>query len=1005
MSFRQLLVGIACLGLALCTASAATALTAPAPLPTNAADALRTGWYPNQPGLAPATVSSSQFGRLFKVPVDGQVYAQPLVFQNTLLIATEDNNVYGLDPATGAQRWTPRNYGVPFNADDVGCADLSPHVGITGTPTIDPDTGRAYFTAKSYDGGTGAPRYDLHAINVATGVEAPGFPVPLTGHADNNTQIPFNARYQLQRPGLLLLDGVVYAGFAGHCDRNPWKGWIFGVRADTGAITARWIANSNGVDGAGIWQSGGGLVSDGPGRILVTTGNGQAPTRPLPGTSPPDGLGEAIVRLDVRDDGSLRPVDFFAPYDAEDLDTWDADFGSTAPTVLPRPWFGNRRLAVAGGKAGNFYLFDADRLGGMMQGQAGGDDVLQELSSLGGTWSRFAVWPGDGGWIYYPTASNGSSASGSEGKLQALEFGTDADGNPRFSLSGRSDDPFGFGSGAPVVTSVDDLSGSALLWIVYAPNGEGYGAELRAYDPIPVGGILQLRRSFPLGRSSKFASPGIADGRVFVGTRDGFVQGYGVPANAPLVGSSATFPTTIVDTTSAPINVTLTATRALTITRGTVGGPFAATFGSFPQRLAVGDQVTIPVRFRPTTWGATGGTLSLETSEGPVDVGLAGTAEAAEGLLVASTPVVRFGGVLPGGRSTSAATLTNVGATPVVLRATTLPQAPFSLDEPLPLSLPHGGKVTITFTFAPTTTGSYETELVIDQGAAAAPLVLGLTGTSVTAAHLQITPPALDFGAVAVGTQQTRSFVLHNSGGAALTLTKSKPPTLDRFVPATPGAPDGNPIPEGTVIPGDGSITVSVRFSPTAVGALSDTWVLNATDDGGGVREVGISGTGVTPTPPDDGGGGGGGQTPPNGPPAGPEPVPPTPIPPAPAPRPRGEIAGRNALSPVFAIRSLRIRARSSVRVRVSCPRASPTTCRGRLSLLGRTSAHGAHSAALGSASYAIPAGRTQSITVRLTRAARRQLANGRALRGTAQLLPRGAHRAVHAALTLLPPK
>src|SRR5690242_9711968 len=103
---------------------------------TNSGDDLRTGWYPDQPSLSPATVGGGSFGQLWSANVTGQVYAQPLLEAGTLLVATEANQVYGLDPATGGQRWnTP--LGVPWNASDLGCGDLTPTVGVTATPVID----------------------------------------------------------------------------------------------------------------------------------------------------------------------------------------------------------------------------------------------------------------------------------------------------------------------------------------------------------------------------------------------------------------------------------------------------------------------------------------------------------------------------------------------------------------------------------------------------------------------------------------------------------------------------------------------------------------------------------------------------------------------------------------------------------------------------------------------------------------------------------------------------
>ena len=104
-----------------------------------------------------------------------------------LLVTTEDNWTYGLDPETGAVKWS-RQIGTAWNAADIGCADLSPHVGVTGTPVIDSTgSGTAYLAAKSYVSGTsGAARYDMHAIDLATGAEKPGYPVRIQGAGQNN---------------------------------------------------------------------------------------------------------------------------------------------------------------------------------------------------------------------------------------------------------------------------------------------------------------------------------------------------------------------------------------------------------------------------------------------------------------------------------------------------------------------------------------------------------------------------------------------------------------------------------------------------------------------------------------------------------------------------------------------------------------------------------------------------------------------------------------------------
>ena len=252
----------------------------------SSADDLRTGWYPDQAALSPGAVSASNFGQLFQVNVDGSVYAQPLLANGALLVATENNHLYALDPTNGAAIASRQLEG-PWNPADVGCGDLVPSIGITGTPVVNPTTHTAYFTTKTYAAGTSGPAaIYMHVVDVPTLVERPGFPVLIQGVADNQAGVTFEATHELQRTGILMLGNTVYAGFGAHCDVTPFKGWIVGV-STAGAITTLWAAEDSFNDGGGIWQSGGAPLSDRPDSFIVVTGNGmmeaarsrQGPTR------------------------------------------------------------------------------------------------------------------------------------------------------------------------------------------------------------------------------------------------------------------------------------------------------------------------------------------------------------------------------------------------------------------------------------------------------------------------------------------------------------------------------------------------------------------------------------------------------------------------------------------------------------------------------------------------------------------------------------------------------
>ncbi len=810
---------------------------------TNAGGDLRTGWYPNEPSITPELVSGGTFGRLWSTPVTGQVYAQPLLDEGTLLVATEANHLYGLNPATGAQLWT-KSLSEPWNPGEISCADLTPEIGVTSTPVIDPATNIAYLTYKTYREKKKEPEWFMDAVSVSTGETQPGFPVQLSGTAQNASGQTFHAQTQLQRPGLLLMEGVVYAAFGSDCDHPVWQGWVFGV-STAGAVKARWVADETG-EGAGIWQSGAGLTSDGPGTILLSTGNGGAPSTPTPGDTPPGDLGESIVRLDVQSGGSLKAVDFFAPYNASFLDSWDADFASGGVTGLPEEYFGTPaipHLAVAVGKDGYVYLLNRDNLGGIGQGPADSDEVVQRIGPYGGVWSRPGVWPGEGGWVYIPTASGGTTGNATSGNFRVYQYGLSGTGMPTLSLQGTSTEVFGFSSSAPLITSNGTNPGSALVWIVWAPNGTGEGAQLRAYNPIPVHNEPVLRWSAPIGTSSKFADPGVGAGRLYVGTRDGHVIAFGSPVTPVLTGSETVFPTTT-DGESSEKKVLLTATEPLTLSSVVSSSSqfkVGASSPALPATLTTGQTVEVPVTFAPTGSGPIGATLTATTSTGTkVQFGLSGVGQASGPKLEATPPLVTFDGTIIGERESAGATFRNVGGAPLTIEGVHLPPAPFATSgaPSVGSTIEPGHSITITVTFEPTETGSFENEIALETTGGNE--AIGLSGTASTPGDLQITPETVEYGQVQDGSSELESFTIKNVGGSAVPLTKSKPPVGGAFTATTT-------LSEGTTIEPGETLTETVKFAPTSPGPASGVWELNGEKDTNGLQKVELVGEGILP--------------------------------------------------------------------------------------------------------------------------------------------------------------
>jgi hypothetical protein len=810
---------------------------------TQGADELRTSWYPDEGGLAPSIVSGSTFGQLFSTPVDGQVFAQPLVSQGTLFVVTETNNAYGLDAQTGGVKWS-ENFGTPLAASDLGCADISPSLGITSTPVIDQSTNVAYFFAESYvSGASGAVHWTAHALNVATGAEQPSFPLIISGAATNDSTQAFTPRTQGQRPGLLLMNGVVYAAFGSHCDISPWAGWVVGV-STAGRITTMWAgeAGSSKVDGAGIWQGGGGLVSDNSGQILFATGNGGAPEGPVAGSTAQGTFGDSVVRLAVQSDGSLKATDFFTPYDGAMLDSDDLDLGSGGVVGLPSQYFGTSKfpdLATIVGKQGYLYLLNRDSLGGASMASGGGDNVVARIGPNGGIWGKPAVWPGDGGYLYTVSASSGTAAPASSGLFQTFQYGLDGNGNPTFSLVASSSDSWGFGSGSPVVTSSGTDSGSALVWTVWTANVAATGAQLRAYDPVPVNGAPQLVYSAAIGQASKFASPGIAGNRVYVGAADGHVLGFGAPLSTSLSGSGIPLGNVIVGS-SASGTITVSASATTAISGVSISsGPFSLgqITPTLPTTLQAGGTLTIPVTFAPTASGMAAASVTVSTSGTPLVLSVTGTGTSASAQLAASPASVSFGGTDVGQEIDDSVILENLGGAPLTINSIGAPAAPFGVvgAPAAGTVLDPGSQITVTVTFNPSSVGTYMDSLSVNSSGGA--LSVGLTGSCAPPGKLVISPMSIDYGTVGVGASLAETFQVSNTGGSALTITKSKPPILGPFTATTT-------LSEGSTLYAGSSAVESVTFTPTVTGATSDQWTING-GDGSGVQEVAFTGTGA----------------------------------------------------------------------------------------------------------------------------------------------------------------
>jgi hypothetical protein len=651
---------VACLAALTLTLSAAAIGTATAAQHTPASlkpysettvskNLLRNGWDASEPALSPAVVGGGKFHQLFATKVNGQVYAQPLVIDNPatassdLIVATQDDWVYRLDGTTGqvaqsAQLGTPWSFTVP------ACNLIDPNIGDTSTPVYDPATGTVYLIAVVTHGNptVSTPTIEFFALDEQT--LAVKWSRAISGAAANDPKQAFNPKWELQRTGLLLMNGWVYAGFGSYCDHGTYEGFISGVDvANQGKSATLWTDEARSPDAnpqGGIWQGGGGLMSDGPGRIFFASGNGTSPPRSPGGSKTPAQLGDSVVRLAVAANGSLAAGDFFSPANAPSLNGADRDLGSGAPVGLP---FGTRtfpHLLVQAGKDGRVFLLNRDSLGGRQQGPGSGDKVVGMSGPFGGEWGHPAAFAGSGGndYVYY---------TGKNDFLRALKFNGSNPAHPTLTAVGHSAGTFGYGSGSPAVTSSGTDPRSAVVWEVNTPDAKN--AQLQAYNAIPSHGTLKEIWSAPIGRPGKFTVVATDNDRVYVGVEDdgtrmdrshGIVRGFGVSNQAPLLAPQVSFGSVSLSSGGKTLTATITATEALQVTGITApSAPFTTGAASaagvpvavFPVSLRAHQQLTIPVTFTPTAVGAVIGSITIATNVpgfAQVSVPLAGTGTA-----------------------------------------------------------------------------------------------------------------------------------------------------------------------------------------------------------------------------------------------------------------------------------------------------------------------------------------------------------------------------------------
>src|SRR5579864_3677319 len=375
--------------------SAAVALSAQVSVLTSNYDNERDNWNPNETVLSPATLNPTTFGKIGSFPVDGQIYAQPLYVsslpipgigtRDVVYVATMHNSVYAIDagaPQSTTPLWTV-NLGPSLPSSEIpDYTDIVPEIGILGTPVVDLGRGAIYVVAESFE--NQAPVFRIHALSLTDGHEMFFGPTVISasmpGTGDGTDTVTFDPQQHLQRPGLALVNGVVYAGFGSHRDEYDWYGWLLGYSAsDLRNQAAKWNASPDGYGGS-IWQCGRAPAIDSAGVLYVATSNGDY-----------DGqanFGESFVKLSTP---SLSVLDWYTPDNVDDLNMHDWDLGSSGAILIP-----DLDLVVGVGKSGELFTVNRSSMGHQSAGSATRRTQASNLPLF-----TMALWNSDQGPLVY----------------------------------------------------------------------------------------------------------------------------------------------------------------------------------------------------------------------------------------------------------------------------------------------------------------------------------------------------------------------------------------------------------------------------------------------------------------------------------------------------------------------------------------------------------------------------------------------------------------------------
>jgi hypothetical protein len=495
-------------------------------------DVARTAQNLNETILTTANVNAGAFGLIGTITVDGLVDAEPLYVggmtingatHNVVFIATENDSVYAFDADTFTKLWQNQLLSATNPAetasDNRGCDQVIPIIGVTSTPVIDLNAGpngTIFAVAMSKTSG-GTYHQRIHALDLTTGVDrmaATDIQATFSGTGTGSAGgvQTFNPASYEERAALLLLNGTIYTTWTSHCDATPYNSWVLGFNESNLSRNTILDMTANGASQAGhggqeggIWMAGAGPAADSSGNIYLLIGNGTFDTT-LNGSNFPNmcDFGNSFMKLSTAATNctgtALGVADYFTMHNAccgtTSESYQDTDLGSGGVVVLPDLQSGGTtfHLAVGAGKDGNLYVVNRDNMGKF---NVNNDNAIyQELGGAlsGGVWSTPAYFNNT---VYYgPVDNNLLAFSIANAQLSSTPL--------------QSSNSFGYPGTMPSISANGTANG--IVWAL----DTGSPGTLFAYNAATMAQLFS--GTFTATASAKFATPMIANGKVYAGT-------------------------------------------------------------------------------------------------------------------------------------------------------------------------------------------------------------------------------------------------------------------------------------------------------------------------------------------------------------------------------------------------------------------------------------------------------------------------------------------------------